>query len=44
MFAIQNRAEDTKPCATIMIILPDMAHLENKESPAIIKLMWETEE
>jgi len=41
---MQNRAEETRPWAIIIIILPDIAQALKRDRPAIMNLMWDTEE
>jgi hypothetical protein len=41
---MQKRAEETKPWAIITIMPPDTPQFVQADIPAIINLMWETEE
>ena len=44
VFAIQNRADETSPCAIMITSPPARAHWDSVLIPAIINLMCETEE
>lgn len=44
IFAVENNAEETIPCAIIIMIAPVVLHLDKEDRPAIMKLMCETEE
>lgn len=41
---MQNNAEDTRPWAIMIIILPEIPHVVADDIPAIMNLMWDTEE